>query len=89
MHQCCYDFCHGLKIEGHSFCGEHKCPVESCKNTNYCGEHTCDEYDCPRVKLVGSNHCVKHFTFNDLVNIAQKERSYVPNDIWKLIIKYE
>jgi hypothetical protein len=89
-HVCKVFCCYNIKVSNNTLCKEHKCPVEGCNNSYMsCSEHICDEYFCRSVKLSGYNYCSKHLTFNDLVNIAQKERPYVPNDIWNEIGKYK
>jgi hypothetical protein len=74
-------------------CTEHKCDTYGCYcrkavGSNACYIHICDKYACRSAKLSGFNYCITHITFNDLVKVAQKERPYVPNDIWNLISKY-
>jgi hypothetical protein len=92
---CMIDSCENHREKDFDLCTRHKCHVEGCprppfdysgpKLSLYCHEHLCYRPKCTNRLLDGFNYCHDHLTYKDLVTMAKKERSYVPNDIWYLV----
>jgi hypothetical protein len=63
--------------------------VEGCKQFRRCRVHSCNNIWCLEMNFPGTLFCKYHQPFEELVKVAQNERSYVPPDIWTMVSKYK
>jgi hypothetical protein len=95
IHKCESLGCPSEQLPDFWYCIRCKCLVQGCpmpydeESNYYCSRHKCVKFRCHSMRLPDKEFCMEHIPFEELVNVAQNERKYLPNDIWTMVKNYK